>query len=69
MKCLRCGKDFETPYPEIVYPELDREIACVEWCPECNALVVNVVHRGSSAYKSRRLVRPNETKVEPRTNT
>ncbi len=51
MKCLRCGKEFDNPMPEVTYPEGIHEIACKEWCAECNQFTMNVIRRWSSAYR------------------
>lgn len=50
MKCKRCGKDFTNPVPPITNPDGDTEIACVEWCPDCNRFVMNIIRRWSTAY-------------------
>jgi len=55
--CLRCGEPFEDPRPTPDYPEKNTEIACVNWCPKCNAEVMSYVMRGSSAYKNPRDMR------------
>ena len=50
MKCLRCGKDFDDPRPEVTQPGLNPEIACVSYCPDCNRAVMSYVFRNNSAY-------------------
>jgi len=50
MECKRCHKEFENPVPEVTYPEGIHEIASKEWCAACNALVMSIVYRESSAY-------------------
>lgn len=50
MICKRCGKEYEDPYPEIVGEGVNYEIATLEYCADCNALVMTLVHRESSAY-------------------
>ena len=50
-RCLRCGKEFSNPVPEVVNPEGNREIATKEWCPKCNGLAMGIIFRQSSAYK------------------
>lgn len=57
-KCLRCGKDFDDPVPEITYPEGIREIATKEYCAGCNAFVMSIVFRESSAYKQKHPIDP-----------
>lgn len=48
--CLRCGNWYENPVPPVTDPKGNLEIATVEWCADCNALCMSLVHRGSSAY-------------------
>lgn len=48
--CLRCRKPFDSPIPEVTYPEGLEEIACIGWCPDCNALVMSIIYRESSSY-------------------
>lgn len=50
-KCRRCGKEFDNPMPEVTYPEGINEIACREWCAECNQFAVTILFRWSSAYR------------------
>ena len=49
-KCLRCGRSFENPVPEITNPGGNTEIATDEYCADCNRLVMSLVNRYSSAY-------------------
>lgn len=58
MRCRRCGRDFTTPIPDIVNPQGNLEIACVEWCAECNALAMSIIFRESSAYRTEGLFDP-----------
>lgn len=48
--CLRCGREFTNPVPEVTNPGLIRDIACKGWCAACNAFTMSVVYRWSSAY-------------------
>ncbi len=57
-KCRRCGRKFDNPVPEITFPEGINEIACSEWCAECNQFAVSVLFRWSSAYRMRHPVDP-----------
>lgn len=57
-KCRRCGREFSNPVPEVTYPEGIHEIACKEWCAECNTYAMSVTFRWSSAYRTRRLHDP-----------
>lgn len=50
-RCRRCGKEFDSPVPEVTYPGGIVEIASHEWCAECNAFAMNIVYRWSSAYR------------------
>ncbi len=50
MKCLRCGKEYDDPVPEIIQPDGVTEIATREWCAGCNAFAMSIVYRGRSAY-------------------
>jgi len=50
--CLRCGREYETPFPEIVRPGGWEEIATKEWCADCNKLVMSVIFREISAYRT-----------------
>ena len=50
MKCLRCGKEFENPMPEITVSDGYKEIASVLYCASCNAFVMSVLFRDRSAY-------------------
>ncbi len=34
--CIRCGKKFDNPTPEIKNSKGNTEIACVGWCAACN---------------------------------
>ncbi len=61
-KCRRCGREFDNPVPEITRPDGNPEIATSEWCADCNALIMTVVHRESTAYKKTPLVDPMRTK-------
>ena len=58
--CLRCGRGFTNPVPEVTSPGSDPEIACKEWCAECNLFTMNIIRRWSTAYKidPRKLVDP-----------
>lgn len=49
-KCRRCGREFTNPVPEVTDPGRDPEIACKEWCAECNAYTMNIIRRWSTAY-------------------
>lgn len=49
--CRRCGRSFDDPVPEVTHSEGIHEIACVEWCAECNAFAMSIVFRESSAYR------------------
>lgn len=60
--CLRCERKFDNPVPEVTYPEGYHEIACIEWCADCNALTVAVIFRGSTAYKKFPLFDPTKTR-------
>jgi DNA-directed RNA polymerase subunit RPC12/RpoP len=60
MRCLRCGKEFDNPYPEIKIKDRNTEIACKEWCAKCNELVMHVLYRGRSAYQSPKLSKGKE---------
>lgn len=58
MKCLRCGKEFDNPIPEVTYPEGINEIVCREWCAECNKFAVSVLFRWSSAFRVKHPIDP-----------
>ena len=49
-KCLRCGKDFRDPVPEIVNPGGNVEIATADWCAACNKAAMAALGRQRSAY-------------------
>lgn len=49
--CLRCGRKYETPFPEVVIPDGRMEIASEEWCADCNRLAMTLVFREISAYR------------------
>ena len=49
--CLRCGKEYDEPIPEVTHPEGDREIASVHYCARCNTLIMTVLFRNNSAYR------------------
>jgi len=51
--CLRCGREFENPVPEVIDPEGGKEIATSEWCSDCNKLVMSIVFREVSAYRTK----------------
>lgn len=53
MNCLRCGKEFENPVPEVtnISQTANSEIATSDWCADCNRLAMNVVFRESTFYK------------------
>ena len=48
--CLRCGREFENRMIEETNPGGNPEIACKDWCPDCNRLVMMTVFREQSAY-------------------
>lgn len=56
--CLRCGRPFDNPVPDVTYPEGNPEIACSEWCSDCNTLAMSVVFRESSSYRRKPLRDP-----------
>jgi len=58
MKCFRCGRGFTNPVPEVTDPTGNREIACKDWCSDCNCLVMSVIFREISAYRRVRLLDP-----------
>ena len=43
--------EFTSPIPEITWPDGEREIACAEWCANCNAYTMTVIFRDGSAYR------------------
>lgn len=49
VKCRRCSKEFDNPYPAPVRPG-NIEIISLEMCADCNARVAGAVIRHSSAY-------------------
>lgn len=49
--CKRCGKEFSNPIPEVKNPDGIREVATVECCADCNALIMWVLYRDRSAYR------------------
>ncbi len=51
MICKRCGKEFEDSVPPVTRPDGNHEIACWEWCADCNAHVMSIIFRESSAYR------------------
>lgn len=51
--CRRCGVEFTDPVPEVTDPGGNVEIACVEYCADCNCFIMNVIHRHDCAYKVR----------------
>ena len=53
MNCLRCGREFNNPVPEVVNPKGNKEIACVHWCGDCNSKVMGIIFRHTSAYRKR----------------
>lgn len=57
-KCRRCGAEYDSPVPEVTYPEGNHEIATTEWCDNCNALIMSVIFRESSAYRPTKLFDP-----------
>lgn len=57
-KCRRCGREFTNPVPEVTIPTGNKEIACREWCPDCNCLTMSIVYRESTAYRKERLYDP-----------
>ena len=61
--CKRCGKPYTNPMPEITYPDGVCEIATTEYCAGCNAFLMNVLFRWSSAY---RVKHPVDPRVERR---
>ncbi len=48
--CLRCGKEYDDPRPEIIIPGVNPEIATSEWCAECNKVSMAALYRNRSAY-------------------
>ncbi len=58
MECRRCKADFDNPVPPVTQSDGIEEIACKEWCPECNTLAMSVIFRESSAYRTRELTDP-----------
>jgi len=56
--CRRCGREFTNPVPEVTDPSGNKEIACVEWCSDCNALAMSILFRWSSAYCMKHLRDP-----------
>lgn len=52
-RCLRCGRAFSNPVPEVTHPEGIHEIATHEWCTDCNIFAMNILFRWSSAYRVR----------------
>ncbi len=58
MNCLRCGREFDDPVPEVTYPEGINEVTCREWCAECNQFTVSVLFRWSSAYRVKHPIDP-----------
>ena len=50
--CSRCGKKFDNPYPKIVNPERNTEIACINWCADCNRIAMSALLRQGGAYWS-----------------
>ncbi len=69
MKCLRCRCNFENPVPPVTDPGGFNEIACKEWCPECNTLAMSVIFRESSAYRTKELTDPLRWPKERRTES
>ena len=53
MICIRCGKDYEYTVPEATHPGDNTEIASAEYCAGCNAFIMNIVFRESSAYRTK----------------
>lgn len=51
--CLRCHREYETPFPEVVRPGGWEEIATEEWCADCNKLAMSVIFREISAYRTK----------------
>jgi len=64
MKCRRCGKEFDTPYPEIKNGKGILDIATVEWCASCNEFAMHILYRGTSAYKAPKIVKKEVRDVE-----
>lgn len=58
MKCLRCKRDFENPVPSVTNADGNMEIACRDWCPDCNTLAMSIIFRESSAYRTKELYDP-----------
>lgn len=51
-KCLRCEAGFDNPVPKVTNPEGGRaEIACIHWCPKCNAIAMSVLFREQCVYQ------------------
>lgn len=48
--CLRCHREFKERVIEETNPGGNPEIACDDWCPDCNRLAMSVVFREMSAY-------------------
>ena len=51
MICLRCNKELGNPPIEVNFPTGNREIACTEWCPACNAFIMSILFRDGSVYR------------------
>lgn len=49
--CLRCRREFTNPVPEVHFPDGHKEIACIQWCSDCNSYAMSVEFRDSSAYR------------------
>jgi len=65
MKCLRGGKEYNNPIPEVSNPEGIKEIATREWCSDCNALTMAVIFRRSSAYRIPLRKLPEKSSQQP----
>lgn len=52
MKCIRCNREYTNPIPKIrnTKGNPQTEIAAVDYCPNCNRVVMSAVYRNNSAY-------------------
>jgi len=65
--CLRCGREYDNPIPEVVDPtRTQKEIATSEWCADCNRLAMSVLFRESSVYRTRELYDPLRSRIKLR---
>lgn len=66
MSCLRCGRDFSDPVPSVTNPDgRNPEVACRDWCGDCNRIAMMAVHRTSSLYFFQGAVDPIRGKMSP----